>query len=109
MPKFEFRVPSDLTKVLQDLGMPTAFGPGADFSGITGDRALFISAVIHEAFTAVDELGTAATAATAVAFDESAPADPVRLTVDRPFLFFIRDIETGVVLFLGRVIDPTQG
>lgn len=109
MPKFEFRVPSDLTRVLQDLGMPTAFSAEADFSGITGDRALFISAVIHEAFIAVDELGTEAAAATAVAFDESAPADPVRLTVDRPFLFFIRDIETGAVLFLGRVMDPTQG
>ena len=108
MPKFEFRVPSDLTGVLQDLGMPTAFGGGADFSGITGDRSLFISAAIHEAFIAVDELGTEAAAATAVAFDESAAADPVFLTADRPFLFFIRDVQTGTVLFLGRVLDPTR-
>lgn len=108
-PKFEIRVPSALTEVLQVLGMPTAFGPEADFSGITGDRSLFISAVLHEAFIAVDELGTEAAAATAVAFAESAPQDPVRLTIDRPFLFFIRDIGTGAILFLGRVLDPTQG
>ncbi len=108
-PKFEFRLPAPLTQILQDLGMPTAFGGAADFSGITGDQSLFISAVLHEAFIAVDELGTEAAAATAVAFDESAPADPVRLTIDRPFLFFIRDLETGTILFIGRVLDPTQG
>ena len=108
-PKFEFRVPAPLTQILQDLGMPTAFGGDADFSGITGDRSLFISAVLHEAFIAVDELGTEAAAATAVAFDESAPIDVVRLTIDRPFLFFFRDVETGAILFLGRVLDPTQG
>ena len=89
--------------------MSTAFSATADISGITGDRAVFISAVIYEAFIAVDELSTAAAAATAFAFGESGPADPVWLTAHQPFLFFIRDIETGVVLFLGRVIDPAQG
>ena len=107
-PKFEFRVPAPLTQILQDLGMPTAFGGDADFSGITGDRSLFISAVLHEAVIAVDELGTEA-ATIAVAFDESAPVDVVRLTIDRPFLFFLRDVETATVPFLGRVLDPTQG
>jgi serine protease inhibitor len=106
-PKFEFRVTASLSDALKNLGMPTAFGAGADFSGITGSAALSISEVLHEAFIAVDELGTEAAAATAVAFDESAPADPVHLTVDRPFIFFIRDVETNTILFLGRVLDPT--
>ncbi|MCZ6544188.1 MAG: serpin family protein, partial [Chloroflexi bacterium] len=70
--------------------------------------SLFISEVVHEAFIAVDELGTEAAAATAVVFDESAPADPVQLIVDRPFLFLIRDVETNTILFLGRVLDPTK-
>lgn len=108
MPKFEFRVASALSAALKNLGMPTAFGGGADFSGITQAASLFISEVVHEAFIAVDELGTEAAAATAVAFDESAPADPVQLIVDRPFLFLIRDVETNTILFLGRVLDPTQ-
>lgn len=107
-PKFEFRVPSPLNGPLAELGMPTAFSGDADFSGIWGAPGFFISAVIHEAFIAVDEKGTEAAAATAVAFDESAPERIVELTVDRPFLFFIRDVETGAVLFLGRVLDPTQ-
>lgn len=107
-PKFEFRVPSTLNGPLAELGMPTAFSGEADFSGIWGEPGYFISAVIHEAFIAVDELGTEAAAATAVAFDESAPERVVELTVDRPFLFFIRDVETGAVLFLGRVLDPKQ-
>ncbi len=107
LPKFEFRVTASLSEALKNLGMPTAFGGGADFSGITGSAALFISEVLHEAFIAVDELGTEAAAATAVAFDESAPADPVTLSVDRPVIFLIRDVETNTILFLGRVLDPT--
>jgi serpin B len=88
--------------------MQTAFGGEADFSGMTKEERLFISDVIHEAYIAVDEEGTEAAAATAVVMRATAmPMNPVELTIDRPFLFAIRDRETGALLFLGRVTDPT--
>jgi serpin B len=88
--------------------MPTAFTDAADFSGITKEQALQVSAVIHQANIDVDEKGTEAAAATAVVMRATAmPAEPVTLTVDRPFLFALRDVESGAVLFLGRIADPT--
>jgi serpin B len=108
MPKFEFDAEFQLKEVLASMGMPVAFSGEADFSGMTGNRELFISEVVHKAFVAVDEAGTEAAAATAVIIAKSAlPAEPVEMTVDRPFLFFIRDLQTGTVLFVGRVMDPT--
>jgi serpin B len=111
MPKFEFRTQSALADALKSLGMQKAFdGMTADFSGMTKQEALCISDVIHEAYIAVDEEGTEAAAATAVIMRETAmPMEPVRLTIDRPFLFALRDTDTGAVLFLGRVTDPTAG
>jgi len=83
--------------------MADAFTEAADFSGMTGSRDLFLSAVLHQAFVSVDEAGTEAAAATAVVAKLTAgPSKPVEVTVDRPFLFLIRDLETGAVLFLGR-------
>jgi serpin B len=64
--------------------------------------------VVHKAFVAVDEAGTEAAAATAVVIGErAAPAEPVEMTVDRPFVFVIRDRQTGTILFVGRVVDPS--
>ena len=63
--------------------------------------------VYHKAFVAVDEEGTEAAAATAVVMRlTSAPAEQVEMRVDRPFLFLIRDNETGAILFLGHVVNP---
>jgi serpin B len=108
MPRFEYRSGFSVNDALKALGMTDAFSGSADFSGMTGSRDLFISSVIHKAFVSVDEEGTEAAAATAVAMVESAmPGEPVELTVDRPFIFTIRDIETGAVLFVGRVVDPS--
>ena len=108
-PKFEFETELSLAEVLVDMGMPAAMSPEADFSGMTGSKELFISDVFHKAFVSVDEEGTEAAAATAVVMTESAmPASPVKITVDRPFLFLIRDNETGAVLFLGRVLNPVE-
>ncbi len=107
MPKFSFDWDVSLKETLPAMGMPVAFGGGADFSGMTGSRDLFIDDVIHKAFVAVDEEGTEAAAATAVVMRESAPASPVEFTVDRPFIFLIRDRETGTILFIGRVMDPS--
>jgi serpin B len=109
MPKFEFDSEFGLKDTLADMGMPVAFSPDeADFSGMTGNSELFISDVIHKAFVAVDEAGTEAAAATAVIVGTtSMPTEPpVEVTVDRPFIFLIRDIETGSILFVGRVLNP---
>ena len=87
--------------------MPSAFNDLADFSGMTGEKDLFISDIFHKAYVKVDEEGTEAAAATAVVMQvTSAPADPLQLTVDRPFLFLIRDHQTQSVLFMGRVVEP---
>ena len=109
MPKFEFTSDFSLKKTLAAMGMPHAFSSNADFSGMTGSRDLFISEVLHKAFVSVDEAGTEAAAATAVIMRLTAiPAKPVEVTIDHPFIFLIRDIKTGTILFLGRVIDPSQ-
>jgi len=111
MPRWEFRLASSLNEHLIDLGMPTAFDDvRADFSGMTTEERLSISAVLHEAFIAVDEKGTEAAAATVVVMRaESAPANPVApvvLDADRAFLFVVHDVDTATPLFIGRVDDP---
>ena len=107
MPLFEFESQFSLGDTLAEMGMPDAFGGGADFSGMTGSRDLWISEVVHKAFVSVDEEGTEAAAATGVAVAMSGPSkEPIEVTVDRPFIFLIRDIGTGTVLFLGRVSNP---
>ncbi|MFA5054783.1 MAG: serpin family protein [Dehalococcoidia bacterium] len=108
MPRFEYEYECGLSDTLAGMGMPTAFSEGADFSGMTGNFDLFIGDVLHKAYVSVDEEGTEAAAATAVIMQLTAmPAEPVQMTVDRPFIFLIRDIETGTILFVGRVMDPS--
>jgi serpin B len=108
MPKFEFDSEFSLGETLAAMGMPAAFSGGADFSGMTGNRELFIADVVHKAFVSVDEAGTEAAAATAVVMPMAMPPEePVEVTIDRPFIFLIRDIETGTILFVGRVVNPS--
>lgn len=108
LPRWTFRTQTSVKDQLKGLGMPTAFTDRADFGGMTTQAQLMIKDVLHEAFIAVDEAGTEAAAATAVVVQESsAPAAPVTVTVDRPFLFVVHDVETATPLFLGRVNDPT--
>ncbi|MDQ3005474.1 MAG: serpin family protein, partial [Chloroflexota bacterium] len=110
LPKFEFQSSFGLAEQLKALGMTDAFDPDqADFTGMSDRNDLYISAVVHKAFVAVDEKGTEAAAATAVIMDKtSAPLFDVTLTVDRPFIFLIRDIPTGQILFVGRVLNPAE-
>lgn len=110
LPRFDFETKADLADLLASMGMTNAFDPSlADFSGMTTQEALFISHVIHQANISVDEKGTEAAAATAVSMDASAaPTSPFHITFDRPFLFALRDLDTGAVLFLGQVTDPTK-
>jgi serpin B len=107
MPKFEFDSDFGLKDNLVQMGMPVAFSSSADFSGMTGKPELYIDEVIHKAFISVDEKGTEAAAATAVIIKAVAmPLEPVAVTIDRPFIFLIRDIDTGAILFVGRVLNP---
>ncbi len=112
MPKFSFDKNFNLAEALAGMGMPTAFSPGqADFSGIDGSQELSISAVFHKAFVSVDEAGTEAAAATAVMMTltmEGPRLEQVELRIDHPFIFVIRDIPTGEILFVGRVLNPTE-
>jgi len=86
--------------------MTDAFGGAADLSGINGTGGLMVTDVLHKAFVGVDEAGTEAAAATAVVVGETSSPMPATLALDRPFMFLIRDIETGTILFLGRVLNP---
>jgi serpin B len=112
VPRFEYEADFSLAQTLKDLGMPIAFDDGADFSGMTGQRGLFISDVIHKAFVKVDETGTEAAAATAVIMAETAampdPEEPLEVRLDRPFIYLITDQTTGSILFVGRVLNPAS-
>ena len=109
MPKFEYDSSFSLKEALIIMGMEMAFTESADFSGMNGKYDLLIQDVLHKAFVLVDEAGTETAAATAVIVGlESAPAEPVEVRIDRPFIFIIRDIPTGSVIFAGRVLNPAS-
>jgi serpin B len=106
LPRFKMTYSVSLSETLQAMGMVDAFGP-ADFSGMTGDRCLFISAILHKAFIEVNEEGTEAAAATAVIISKSMPPPPPPIfRADHPFVVLIRENRTGSLLFLGRVTNP---
>lgn len=112
MPTFEFRSQLQLKPALHELGMVAAFTDpalpdGADFTGIIEARQLLIHEVVHQAFIAVDEEGTEATAATAVIIGELSAPTPVSVSIGRPFLFLIEHRATGELLFIGQVTDPS--
>ncbi len=108
LPSFKYESEFSLGKILAAMGMPVAFSGQADFSGMTGNRELSISEVVHKAFVAVDESGTEAAAATAVIMRATAmPVMPLEVNVNRPFIFLIRDIQTGSVIFVGKVMNPS--
>lgn len=107
IPKFEYEFSFGLKEALSTLGMRVAFAGDADFSGMNGKRDLSIQDVLHKAFVSVDEAGTKAAAATAVIMGmKFMPALPIEMKIDRPFIFLIRDIPTGSIIFLGRVLNP---
>jgi serpin B len=109
MPKFEYDSSFSLKKALADLGMGIAFTGNADLSGIDGKKDLLIQDVVHKAFVSVDEAGTEAAAASAVIIGlTSMPPEPTRVVIDRPFIYLIRDIQTGAILFVGRLMNPSK-
>jgi len=111
LPRFKLTAQFRLARTLAEMGMKEAFSSAADFSGMDGARDLFLSAVVHKAFVDVNEEGTEAAAATGAAVRMLAvrrqPTPTFR--ADHPFIFLIRDTHSGSILFLGRVLDPTQG
>jgi serpin B len=111
LPKFKIEPPTkELSRVLAQLGMKSAFQPAAaDFRRMTAEDHAYVSGVFHRASLAIDENGTEATAATAYSVRAAAsiePPAPKELHVDRPFLFAIQHRPSGACLFLGRVMDP---
>lgn len=110
IPKFEFTDSYGLVPILSGMGMPKAFSEyEADFSGMTTAEQLYIGEVLHKAFIKVDEKGTEAAAATVV-MSLAGSAGPSTVTVfraDHPFLFLIQDDESGAILFMGRIADPS--
>jgi len=89
--------------------MPTAFTESsADFSGMDGSNNLYIGDVIHQAYVKVDEKGTEAATATAVIMQRAAMRIRNVFRADHPFIFIIQEKETGNILFMGKVTDPTK-
>lgn len=109
VPKFRMETSYDLKSPFLKMGMKEPFEPGADFSGI--GEGLWIGQIKHKCFLKVDEKGTEAAAATATRM-MTAVRRPLPVPVfraDHPFIFLIRDSRNGLILFLGRVADPTRG
>jgi len=114
LPRFSIETRADLIPALSALGMPLAFRlGGADFTGIHTPSEIAIFPVVHQATIDIDEKGTTASAATAVGGYGAAgrfppvPQRKITIRFDHPFLFFVRDLETGAVLFMGQVTDPS--
>jgi serpin B len=113
LPKFKTTSQFEMSRTLRAMGMPSAFDANAaDFSGMTGGRDLFISAVIHKAFVDVNEEGTEAAAATGVIMETTSaplqPQEPRVFRADHPFVFMIRDKGNAAILFMGRMTNPLQ-
>ena len=107
VPKFKFSYSILLNNALSDLGMSIAFTKEADFTRINPAGNLYISKVQHKAFVAVDETGTEAAAATSVGVTATS-APLVSYNIDHPFIFIIREMDTGLILFAGTVNNPLQ-
>ena len=113
IPKFKFETKYFMADDLKDMGMPIAFSDDADFSGMTGNKDLKISQVIHQAFVEVNEEGTEAAAATGGIMvtnsigSSSKPRIPI-FRADHPFVFMIKQNNTGSILFMGRVSNPEE-
>ena len=109
LPKWESGSELELIDALRALGIVDLFDPLlADLSAMAPDQ-VYVKAVIHDANVSVDEFGTEAAAATAVIGEFVSMPREVTLTVDRPFIYLIKDDATGEILFIGRVLDPAAG
>ncbi len=108
MPKFKLSYSAQLQENLQQMGMSLPFSSSADFTEMSPGRGLYISKVIHQAFVDVNEKGTEAAAATAVTMARGMAPKVTTVRIDRPFLFFIVDMDTQNILFMGRMENPDK-
>lgn len=108
IPKFEMGYEKKLNKYLQNLGMIDAFNGNADFSNINDAYQLFISFVKHKSFIKVDEVGTEAAAVTIVGVEATSANLNEYFTANKPFVFAIRDNQTGSILFWGKLMNPHE-
>lgn len=106
IPKFKFETKYFMSNDLKEMGMPTAFSTGADFTGMHEKGDLLIQSVIHQAYIDVNEEGTEAAAATSISLGITAVKEPIIFKADRPFMFVILDKNTDEILFMGRVTEP---
>ncbi len=109
LPKFKTECSFELTESLKELGMKSAFGTGADFSGVADQ--LFVSKIIHKTYIDVNESGTEAAAVTAVicelgASPNSFKVKEISMIVDRPFFFVLSDDESNIPVFMGVITEP---
>jgi serpin B len=115
IPKFEITSTFFLADTLASMGMVDAFSmKDANFRGIAvrPDQPLYLSSVIHKAFVEVSEEGTEASAATVAdmaieSYLVKPPEPPPEFRADHPFIFLIQENQTGSILFMGRVSEPT--
>jgi serpin B len=108
IPKFKFETKYFMSEDLKEMGMSTAFSPGADFSGISSRGGLLIQEVIHQAYIDVNEEGTEAAAATAISVGITALPTTAVFKANHPFMFLILDKDTNEILFMGRVLNPSE-
>lgn len=111
LPKFEIEYKNELSKVLIAMGMPSAFdGRNADFSKMRNERDLFISRVLHKTYMKVDEEGTEAAAVTAIEMGTTSagPGSEIYMKVNRPFIFAVREKNSGTISFIGKIANPTE-
>ena len=107
LPKFEIKTNYDLKRSFTELGMPAVFTSFADLAGLSNNGSLYVDRATHDAYVKVNEEGTEAAAVTAMAMSVEEPPPPPHFNGDRPFLFIIYDEQSGLILFMGKISDPT--
>jgi serpin B len=110
LPRFRSELRLNLRNELVSMGVEQAFSRDADLSGMTGEKNLFISEIIHKAFIEVTEAGTEAAAATAgiIALKSALSEKPVQFKADHPFIYLLIDEVSGCVIFMGRLVRPSE-
>ncbi|ESN95906.1 hypothetical protein HELRODRAFT_86140 [Helobdella robusta] len=111
LPRFKLESTPNVMRALMELGLQDLFDSRADLSNMNGEKNLFVSSILHKAFIEVNEKGSEAAGATAVIIGKKslrhpAPSIPVDFRADHPFIFSIKDIESGSILFLGKFLKP---
>ena len=108
MPEFKIESGSELSTHLTQMGIDTIFHEGADFSGMSEERVFYVNSILHNTYICVDRYGTEAAA---IGMSEmlgmgEETEEGIPLMLDHPFLFLIADEASGVILFLGKVLNP---